>query len=136
MPRRKAHVEKRSHAVVGGYNGNVKLLLDHCVPNEIAELLRRAGYDVVRVVDIADPRARDREVAEMAARLGAVLITADSDFLRRTDFPPRRYCGIVVLRDLHRASDRVWRRLLRLLADRDLRGVMAVIDGRSSRVKV
>lgn len=109
--------------------------MDHCVSGVIAETLKAAGHKVLRVSEITDPRAPDRDVAGLAAQRGAVLVTADSDFLRRGDFPPKRYCGIVVLKDLHRAPNRVLRRLLRVLGAEDLNGVLAVLDGRSTRFK-
>jgi predicted nuclease of predicted toxin-antitoxin system len=116
----------------------VRLLTDHCVPEGVIRALRDAGHQPVRLVDALRPDAADREVAELAARLDAVLVTADSDFLRRCDFPPRRFAGIVVLRDLQIRPETLARRLLRLLdrlGPEDLRGVVAVLDRRSSRFR-
>lgn len=101
-------------------------------------VLREAGHDVSRVVDVADPRATDREVVELAGRMKAVLVTADNDFARRADFQPRRYGGIVVLRDLSETPERAVRRLVRLLKrveQRHISGTLVVLDRRSVRVK-
>ena len=113
------------------------MLADHCVPGNIVQTLRDAGVTVLRVVDLVDPRASDKDVAALAARHGAVLLTADSDFLRRRDFLPRRFEGIILLRDLPDAQDRVVRRLLRLVNGRaqDLSGVLVILDRRSARVR-
>lgn len=105
------------------------------MPDDIAQLLREAGHEVVRVVDVTDPMAEDREVADLASRSGAVLVTADTDFLRREIFPPRRSRGIVVLKELNKAHDRVLRRLLRVLKADEMGHVLAVVDGRSTRFK-
>lgn len=116
----------------------MRLLADHCVPEYIVLALRDAGHDVARVVDLADPRASDRQVVELAARMDAVLITADNDFARRGDFQPRRYGGIVLLRDLPETPERAVRRLVRLLARLErgqLKGTLVVLDRRSARAK-
>lgn len=114
------------------------MLADHCVPEDIVRRLRADGHHVERVVDAGDPRANDKTVAALAMRLEAVLVTADMDFSRRTDFPPRRFAGIVVLKDLSVDPLRVYRRLIRLLARLDserLAGVVAVVDRRSVHLR-
>ena len=120
------------------YHENMKVLADHCVPEDIVRRLRLDGHRVERVVDAGDPRADDKTVAALAARLSAVLITADRDFSRRSDFPPRRFAGIIVLKDLNVDTDRVYRRLNRLLNRLDserLVGVVAVVDRRSVHIR-
>ncbi|HEY3267707.1 MAG TPA: DUF5615 family PIN-like protein [Armatimonadota bacterium] len=114
----------------------MRILADHCVPEPILAALRGEGHAITRLVDVADPRATDREVAELSRRLGLVLLTADGDFRRRRDFQPRRFAGIILLRDLHAAPERVLRRLLRLLAGADpseLSGALITLDRRSAR---
>lgn len=115
----------------------MEVLADHCVPEWILDALREQDIRVTRVVDLADPRATDKDVAALARRRNAVLLTADTDFQRRRDFQPRRTPGIVLLKDLHAAETRVVRRLLRLLADGPdaLRGTLVVLDRRSARVR-
>ncbi|NMC83194.1 MAG: DUF5615 family PIN-like protein [Armatimonadetes bacterium] len=116
----------------------MKVLADHCVPDNIVRRLRSDGHIVERVVDAGDPRADDKTVAALAARLSAVLVTADRDFSRRSDFPPRRFPGIVVLKDLSIDQDRVYRRLARLLTRLDserLAGVVAIVDRRSVHLR-
>lgn len=115
----------------------MKVLADHCVPEGIVRALRAEGLEVLRVVDLVDPRAPDRDVAALAQRHGALLLTADSDFARRRDFPPRRFGGIVVLQDLDTAPERVMRRLLRVVRgrQRDLNGAVVILDRRSQRVR-
>lgn len=113
------------------------MLADHCVPGNIVQTLRDAGVTVLRVVDLVDPRASDKDVAALAARYSAVLLTADSDFTRRRDFQPQRFGGIILLKDLSSAQDRVVRRLLRLVSGRghDLSGSLVILDRRSARVR-
>ncbi|HEY3413188.1 MAG TPA: DUF5615 family PIN-like protein [Armatimonadota bacterium] len=110
-------------------------MADHCVPGPIIDALLEEGFRVERVVDVADPRATDEEVAALAAGMKAVLVTADSDFTSRSHFAPRRYAGIVVLKDLVTAERSVLRRLVRVLRGGSLRGMLIVVDGRSSRAK-
>jgi predicted nuclease of predicted toxin-antitoxin system len=50
-------------------------LLDECVDAALVEWLRRSGYDVVYVADIA-PRATDRDVMGLAAQDHRLRLTA------------------------------------------------------------
>jgi hypothetical protein len=61
----------------------------------------------------------------------------DADFQRRRDFTPRRFSGIILLKDLHAAPERVLRRLLRVVADDQdaLSGTLTILDRRSARVR-
>lgn len=98
--------------------------------------LRSEGYEVVRLVDIADPRLPDRSVASIASHLDYLLLTADTDFARKQEFQPRRYKGIILLKDLTSVPDRILRRLLRFLAQTRsdaCHGRTVVIDRRSVR---
>jgi predicted nuclease of predicted toxin-antitoxin system len=115
----------------------VKILADHCVPDAVVRAARDEGHEVTRLVDIRDPGLADRQVARAAAELGAILLTADRDFARRKDFPPKRFNGIILLKDMHAAPERIVRRLLRLLETEQGRreGKVTVLDRRSGRVR-
>lgn len=136
MPRREVGVEPRGTPWrPTGYNETVKVLADHCVPQPVITALREEGYRVWRVVDVADPRETDAEVAALAVGMDAVLVTADRDFTSRSNFDPRRYAGIIVLKDLVSAEQNVMRRLVRALRGDNLRGTLVVVDARSTRFK-
>lgn len=115
----------------------MRILADHCIPASVIGALRAEGLDVVRLVDVADPRSDDRDVVRLADRLGAVLLTSDGDFKMRSRFPPRRHRGIVLLRDLTAAPERVMRRLTLLLSrgQSAVEGRLVILNRRSARAR-
>lgn len=60
----------------------VQLLVDENVPSEVVRALRKAGYDVVTVEDVASPGIRNDKLAELSIRMDIIIITRDADFTR------------------------------------------------------
>lgn len=60
----------------------VQLAVDENVPYEVVKSLRKAGYDVVTVDDVASPGIRNDKLAELSIRMGRIIITRDADFTR------------------------------------------------------
>ncbi len=60
--------------------GRVKFLADVNVSRHVVAELCGAGFDVVRVVDLLDPRSTDEAIMEEARRLGTAVISHDQDF--------------------------------------------------------
>ncbi len=58
----------------------MQLLADVNVSRRVVLRLRSLGLDVVRVSDILDCRASDRDILVEARRLGAVILSCDQDF--------------------------------------------------------
>ena len=75
----------------------MKLLLDHFVPNRVANLLREAGHEVVCLRDCLRAASPDRVVIHKATELDAVLISLNGDFADITAYPPESYRGIVAM---------------------------------------
>jgi predicted nuclease of predicted toxin-antitoxin system len=74
----------------------VNFLLDHDVPERIADVLHASGHEVVRLRQILSCEASDSDVLGEAHQRGAVLITCNrDDFLSLARAQP--HSGIVVL---------------------------------------
>ena len=56
------------------------------MPFQVLKVLRKAGYKVKTVADIAQPGIRNDKLAELSINLKMVIITRDADFthLRKT----------------------------------------------------
>jgi predicted nuclease of predicted toxin-antitoxin system len=116
----------------------MKVLADNNIASETIAVLTEAGHEVLRVCDVASQDLTDREVIALAGELRSVLLTQDNDFHRRRRFDPKRYGGIIVLRDWQTDLGKVHARLatlLRSLSARDLRGTLVTIGRRSTRVR-
>ncbi len=72
-------------------------LLDENVPRQVLFALHTAGYSAVTVQDAGLRAQPDAFVFAYLQREHMTLITRDTDFLRRTQFPPP-HAGILVLR--------------------------------------
>jgi predicted nuclease of predicted toxin-antitoxin system len=57
-----------------------RLLLDQGLPRSAANLLGRAGWDVVHVADIGMSRADDRDILQKAREEARTCVTLDADF--------------------------------------------------------
>mgnify|MGYP001093530602 CR=1 FL=1 len=63
----------------------LRFIADENIPFRIIEELRKAGYDVLGVKDVAYAGIRNNELAEISIRLERVIITRDADFTRLTE---------------------------------------------------
>ncbi|MFZ4072236.1 MAG: DUF5615 family PIN-like protein [Caulobacterales bacterium] len=63
----------------------MRFVVDAQLPPALAAWLRAKGHDANHVADLLDARASDRAILDLAAQVGAVIITKDWDFL---DFAP------------------------------------------------
>jgi predicted nuclease of predicted toxin-antitoxin system len=55
------------------------------------------GHEATHVQTLGLAAASDRTVIDAASSRGWILVTADSDFGDRREYPPARYPGIVLL---------------------------------------
>ena len=56
------------------------LLADENIPKKLVLLLRGRGVDIIRLQDIGARGLGDRELVEVANRLGRAILTRDHDF--------------------------------------------------------
>lgn len=59
----------------------MRVLIDAQLPRQLIELLAGAGIEASHVFDHLPPDAPDTDVAALANRLGAAVMSKDSDFL-------------------------------------------------------
>jgi len=74
---------------------NLKLYLDQMLNVRVANALRTAGHDVVRVSETGHARADDEQILRNAIADGRVLITLDEHFGDWVVLPLRRHPGVI-----------------------------------------
>jgi predicted nuclease of predicted toxin-antitoxin system len=58
----------------------VRFLIDECLPQEMAALLRTAGHDCAHVYELGLGGQPDEQIMAFADRENRILISADTDF--------------------------------------------------------
>ena len=119
----------------------MRLFLDHCVPNRVANLLAAAGHETVRLRECLPTDAPDPVVIRKADELDAVLVSLDGDFADITAYPPANHRGIVALQIRNRPETvmPITERLLAYLHQhperRDLDGKLLLVEAHRIRVR-
>ena len=75
----------------------MKFLVDECIDESVVDILRGYGYNVEYIAEIA-PSISDEEIAELANRESAIILTADKGFgeiVFRRHLP---ICGVILIR--------------------------------------
>ena len=116
----------------------MRFLVDQCLSPEVAEVLARAGHDVVHVRDVGMERAKDREVLELARRDQRVLVSADTDFGTLMAQQPASLPSVVVFRRStgRRPSDQATLLLANLPAIAEALDAGSVVVLEETRVRV
>ena len=70
-------------------------LLDENMPKRAATALRRAGYSVIRVIEVGLRAQKDPVIFAYARARGLIIVTRDADFLASQYQPP--HAGIILL---------------------------------------
>ncbi|RKY00019.1 hypothetical protein DRP77_12285 [Candidatus Poribacteria bacterium] len=116
----------------------LKLLADLHISPYTVGLLRKAGYEIVRITELLPPTASDEEIIDLALREEAVIITQDLDFSsliarRRLQFP-----SVISLRLTNPRPEVVAEILCRLLPriEKDLiGGAIVSVDEKGFRIR-
>src|SRR5262245_19789766 len=58
----------------------MRLLVDENVPQSVIDVFAARGHEIIRVTEIALRRSPDHLIAVTGDRLGAIVVTCDSDF--------------------------------------------------------
>lgn len=115
------------------------LVANENVPAGTVKALRTAGFDVLAIME-SHPAVADRTVIALARESGRWLVTFDRDYgewiFKRGEVPP---VGILFLRQRPRRPGAFADWIRAALATEDqqarLRGHLAVLDGRSVRLR-
>jgi len=75
-----------------------KLYLDQMFSLEVAQALRKKGYDVLRASDIGLARADDQQILQKAISDSRILITLDEHFGDWVILPLSRHPGVIRLK--------------------------------------
>jgi predicted nuclease of predicted toxin-antitoxin system len=76
---------------------SLRFLCDQCIPAEISNTLRQAGYDVTLLREVLPIRSPDSDVIAKAFALKAILVSLNGDFSDIVAYPPKEYAGIVAI---------------------------------------
>jgi predicted nuclease of predicted toxin-antitoxin system len=76
----------------------VKFKVDENLPAEVARLLVSAGHDAATVLDEGLAGEMDETILAACVDEKRALVTLDLDFSNVRAYPPREYCGLIVLR--------------------------------------
>jgi predicted nuclease of predicted toxin-antitoxin system len=103
---------------------SLKFLLDENIPSSMFKFLKERKYDAFYV-----PKgAKDRDVAELAKRENAVLVTRDYDFANILLYPPQEFHGIIILKVHPPVAEKLISSMKSVLkATEDFRGKVFVV---------
>jgi predicted nuclease of predicted toxin-antitoxin system len=119
----------------------VKFLLDHCVPNRVADVLTASGHEVIKLRECLPTDSSDSTVIAMAEELDGVLVSLNGDFADITAYPPASHRGIIALQVRNRPET------IRLILDgllayigrfperRDMDGKLLLVEPHRIRVR-
>ncbi|HWD25940.1 MAG TPA: DUF5615 family PIN-like protein [Rhizomicrobium sp.] len=115
----------------------MKVLADENCERELVNDLRKAGHDVISILDTS-PSIDDGMVFELAQNEGRVLLTNDHDFGALAEHAEKRPPAVLLMRlervSLRRRIDTVLRALTELSGDINARFI--VIEPHQTRTRV
>ena len=112
--------------------------IDENLPEEIAVLLREAGYEAVSVQDQGLAGEPDSLIADVCSAEGLVLVTLDLDFSNVQVYPPDRTAGIVVFRVRDQSKPRlleVLKQALPLLGTEPIEQRLWIVEADRVRIR-
>ena len=112
--------------------------VDENLPDDVARILREAGYDAVTIGTQELSGILDARLAEVILGEGRALVTLDLDFADIRAYPPQRYPSIIVLRVRRQGKSHVgavMRRLVPVLRVEPLAGRLWVVDETTVRIR-
>ncbi len=112
--------------------------VDENLPDEVARILRNAGYDAVTIGTQNLSGTPDARLADVVLGEGRALVTLDLDFADIRAYPPERYPGIIVLRVRRQDKSHVcsvMERMVPLLGVEPVVGRLWVVDETTVRIR-
>jgi predicted nuclease of predicted toxin-antitoxin system len=74
---------------------NIRLYLDQMFQTRVADVLRQAGYDVIRASEVGQSRTDDRQILKKAINDDRILVTLDEHFGDWVVLPLHRHPGVI-----------------------------------------
>lgn len=112
--------------------------IDENLPVEIAELLKKAGYDATTVSEQNLIGTSDTNLASVCEKEKLTMVTLDTDFADIRAYQPDRFCGIIIMR-LNRQDKphviEVFRRVMRLFAREPIEQHLWVVEEDRIRIR-
>ena len=109
----------------------MKFLADECVYLVTVRLLRGLGHSVLTVHEAGLDGQPDEQILEFAQNENRILLTADLDFSNIRRYPPKSYCGIIVLKIRPYNANEVHATLQHFLAatnEASIRETLVIVD--------
>ena len=116
----------------------MKFKIDENLPVEVADFLRRAGYNARSVLEQHLGGAPDPEIASVCQEEGRILITLDTDFADIRVYPPAQFPGLIVLRLCRQDKPYILeaiRRLIPLLSSEPIEHLLWIVEDTRLRVR-
>jgi predicted nuclease of predicted toxin-antitoxin system len=111
---------------------------DENLPEQVADLLRQAGFDARTVLDQSLGGKPDPRIAEVCRDEGRALITLDLDFADIRVYPPFGSPGVIVLRPATQSIRNIvllTRHVIAFLASEPLAGRLWIVDDNQVRIR-
>lgn len=111
---------------------------DENLPVEVAQTLRKAGFDAATVHEQRLAGRPDETLAEVCQAERRTMITLDLDFADIRQYPPEQYAGMIVLRPSSQDVTHIVslvNRLLNHLDTEPLKGRLWIVNDHSLRIR-
>jgi len=116
----------------------MKFKIDENLPIELVNILQKAGYDAVSVLEESLRGCSHDMIVSVCKDEDRVLITLDTDFADICNYPPQKLPGIMVLR-LRRYDKnhilKVVQRLILLLSVKPLKSRLWIVEDTRVRIR-
>jgi predicted nuclease of predicted toxin-antitoxin system len=93
----------------------LRLYLDQMLQTSVAQVLRQAGYDVLRASETGQSRADDQEILSIAINQRRILITLDEHFGDWAVLPLSEHFGVIRVKVNPTTSDSILKILIPFL---------------------
>jgi predicted nuclease of predicted toxin-antitoxin system len=97
------------------YRKKARFLVDEDAGRELAEFLKKHGFNAVYAPDVGLGRKDDRQLAAYGWREDRIILTHDKRFAADQKVPDHRNPGVVILPDGSVSQEGLWRALHRLV---------------------